>query len=135
MRSMMRHAILAAALFTTLGFPGCVSTDPEKGFADVERNVQQRMNGQRIRWNRGTAADAAVSAEVRDLLGSPLTPEAAVQIALLNNRSLQALYEDLSIGQADLVEAGLLRNPVFDADIRFASGGGGVGFEMALVQD
>jgi cobalt-zinc-cadmium efflux system outer membrane protein len=135
MRSMMKRTLLSAALLTTLTFPGCTSTDPSNKFADVQRDVEQRTNGQKIRWNRGTAADAAVAEEVRGLLATPLMPEAAVQIALLNNRSLQALYEDLSIGQADLVEAGLLRNPVFDADIHFPVSGGGFGLEMALVQD
>jgi len=40
-----------------------------------------------------------------------------VQIALLNNKDLQATYEDLSIAQADLVQAGLLQNPVFGASL------------------
>ena len=53
----------------------------------------------------------------------------------MNNRSLQATYEELNIAQADLVAAGLLRNPVFDAEVRFPTKGGGTGLEMAVVQD
>ena len=73
-------------------------------------------------------ADAAVATRVNAMLQSELSAEQAVQIALLNNRRLQATYEDLMVAQADLVSAGLLRNPVFDAEIRFpASGSGGTG--------
>ncbi|MDP9002983.1 MAG: TolC family protein, partial [Myxococcota bacterium] len=36
------------------------------------------------------------------------------------NPSLQAMYEDLGVAQADVVQAGLLRNPVFSADITTA---------------
>jgi cobalt-zinc-cadmium efflux system outer membrane protein len=41
-------------------------------------------------------------------------------VALLNSRSLQALYADLGVAQADLVQAGLLKNPVFDGAVRYA---------------
>jgi cobalt-zinc-cadmium efflux system outer membrane protein len=38
-----------------------------------------------------------------------------VQIALLNNQNLQAVYEGLGVAQADLVAAGLLKNPTLSA--------------------
>jgi cobalt-zinc-cadmium efflux system outer membrane protein len=40
---------------------------------------------------------------------------------LLNNPNLQALYEDLGVSQADVVEAGLLENPVIFGQARFPS--------------
>ena len=45
----------------------------------------------------------------------PLTyiGHAAVQVALLNNRGLQAVYAELGIAEADLVQAGRMRNPGF----------------------
>ena len=42
-----------------------------------------------------------------------LTSEEAVSIALWNSPSFQATLADLGMARADLVEAGLLRNPVF----------------------
>ena len=42
-----------------------------------------------------------------------LTSQEAVAIALWNSPSFQATLADLGIARADLVEAGLLRNPVF----------------------
>lgn len=97
---------------------GCASVPKEAGFPDVQKLIEQRI-GWRVHWNQGTPEDTAVADAVRSMLRQELTPDAAVQIALLNNRSLQATYEDLGIAQADVVQAGLLRNPVFLASFRF----------------
>ena len=56
------------------------------------------------------------------LLKNDLAVEDAVAIALLNNRTLTATYEELSISQADVVQAGLLRNPRFSAGMTTAEG-------------
>ena len=98
---------------------GCASTNPASGFREVSAAVQDRT-GHALRWNRGTGADAATDAAVRELLSHPLTPATAVEVALLRNPRLQATYEDLSLAQADVVQAGLLSNPVFSADITTA---------------
>jgi cobalt-zinc-cadmium efflux system outer membrane protein len=58
-----------------------------------------------------------------------------VQVALLNNRTLQAVYEDLSLAQADLVEAGLLRNPILSGEVRFGIDEPGTGASLDVVQD
>lgn len=113
---------------------GCATVPREAGFADVRANVAERTGGKRVVWNRGGEADAAVAAEVRALVNQELPLEQAVQVALLNNRNLQAVYEDLMVAQADLVAAGLLSNPVFDAEIRFFDGAP-ASVEGAVVQD
>jgi cobalt-zinc-cadmium efflux system outer membrane protein len=48
---------------------------------------------------------------------------------------MQALYESLGIAEADLVEAGLLSNPVFDAEIRFFRGTADPSAEVNLLQN
>ena len=48
-----------------------------------------------------------------------LTVDAAVQIALLNNRSLQATFEEIGLSAADLIEAGAIPNPSIDLSVRF----------------
>ncbi len=48
---------------------------------------------------------------VDTLLLEPLSAEAAVQVALLNNRGLQAAYNDLGISQASFIQASLPPNP------------------------
>lgn len=95
-----------------LALTGCASVPRDAGFADVRQSVSSRL-GEQVEWRRGGAEDAAVDAQVQAALHEPLSVDAAVRIALLNNRNLQAEYEELGIAQADLVQAGLLRNPIF----------------------
>ena len=92
---------------------GCATFDQRAGFSDVSAAVEAR-SGKRVVWHLGTELDAQVDQEVRALLQDTLTADGAIQVALLNNRDLQALYAELGVAQADLVQAGLLRNPVFD---------------------
>ena len=61
----------------------------------------------------GEKAAAPGRARVRRLLASILSADAAVQIALLNNRGLQADYNELGIAEAAMVEASLPPNPAF----------------------
>lgn len=113
---------------------GCATVPRDAGFPQVQSLVADRGVG-RVHWNQGSPEDEAVAAAVRQLLQSDLTAEAAVQIALLNNRHLQATYADLAVAQADVVQAGLLKNPVFEADFKIHEGSGDLAFEGSIVQD
>ena len=53
----------------------------------------------------------AARVEVERLLKRPLTADSAVQIALLNNRGLQAAYNELGIAEAIRVQQSLPPNP------------------------
>jgi len=129
---MTRSPILLLAAF--LGLSGCASMQPGRGFDDVQRSVSERT-GMQVHWDNGSPDDEEAATAVRSLLEHELTPEAAVQVALLNNRALQAIYEELDIAQADLVQAGLLNNPVFGGEVRFATDGGGSGVVLDLTQE
>ena len=132
MNGIIKPAITLVASATLL--VGCTSVPKEAGFGDVRSAVEQRT-GQRVQWNRLTGDDRAVGTAVNELLAEGLTEDRAVQVALLNNRNLQATYEDLRVAQADVVQAGLLKNPIFDADVKFVEGGEGHLIEIAVVQD
>jgi cobalt-zinc-cadmium efflux system outer membrane protein len=106
-------------LVTCLALMGCASTNAEPGFRDMAATVRART-GQELRWNRSGAADAAIGRTVHELLSTPLTAATAVRIALLRNPRLQATYEQLSLAQADVAQAGLLSNPVLSADVTSA---------------
>jgi len=69
------------------------------------------------------------------LLGEELTLDAAVRVALLNNRKLRATYERLGVAQADLVQAGLLPNPFIHAGLRLPVTTPGASAELSLTQD
>ena len=91
---------------------------PQASFARVRQTVAQRT-GRNVRWNRDDAAEAAVAGTVHALLQRDLNADTAVQIALLNNRELQARFEEIGLAQADVIEAGQLTNPSFAASFRF----------------
>lgn len=113
---------------------GCASVPREAGFPDVQKTVTERT-GQHVQWNRLSADDHAVDTAIRDMLAEVLTADGAVQIVLLNNRNLQATYEDLGVAQAEVVQAGLLSNPVFDGEFKFHEGSGNLAFEGSVVAD
>jgi len=113
---------------------GCATFDQRAGFSDVSTAVEAR-SGKRVVWNLSTELDAQVAQEVHALLHDTLTADGAVQVALLNNRELQALYAELGVAQADLVQAGLLRNPVFDGGVRFLLGGGPAKLDLSAALD
>lgn len=124
------------ALFTVglLLLGGCARMKPGLGFDGVGKSVSERT-GMRVHWNNGTDADREVGEAIGSMLSRELSVEEAVQIALLNNHRLQAVYEDLNLAQADIVQAGLLKNPVFDAQVRFGEAGVGTAFDLAIMQD
>ena len=128
----MRRAVFALATL----LPACASTSAAPAFHDTAQLVEART-GRRIFWNQGGTADEAVSRGIRGLLAQDLTVDAAIQIALLNNEDLQAIYEELSIAQADLVQAGLLQNPTLSGGLTVPVAGLDVatGFDLGVAQD
>jgi outer membrane protein, heavy metal efflux system len=125
------RGLLGAALLVG----GCASIQKERGHAEVAAIVEERL-GRKTRWNQGTPEDAEVDRHLDALLKEHLTEDHAVEVALLNNPSLQATYEELGVSQADMVQAGLLSNPVIGGSIGFPISGGGISeHEVSLVQD
>ena len=105
-----------------LGLSGCASVDLRAGFPDVRAAVEERY-ATKIVWNNDTELDHEAAEKVRSLLQRKLTADNALQIAMLNNRDLQAIYTELGVAQADLVQAGLFRNPIVDAAVLFPLSG------------
>ena len=113
--------------------------DPDPTFRKVQEDVKRRI-GNRVSWNASSSTREKDASQVHDCiheaLQKELTVESAVQIALLNNQRLQATYETLGIAQADLVQAGLFKNPIFGISLRFENlVGSNHIIEMGLVQN
>lgn len=108
----MNLRTLATAAVSFFALMGCASTSPKPAFDDVARTVETR-SGHKVRWEQGSPDDREADKAIDRLLGGALTADAAVQIALLANPALRGKFEELAIAQADLVQAGLLKNPVF----------------------
>jgi len=75
--------------------------------------------GTNVKWQRDEASREETAPAVRKLLGKPLTVSSAVQIALLNNRNLQATFEEIGIAQANVLEAVTVPNPSIEFDVQF----------------
>ena len=102
-------AAVAAALFAS-GLAGCASPDPGAAFKTVEDAIRPHVQAE-TRWTRQVGDRAASTARATELLAKPLDAEAAVQVALLNHRGLQAAFDELEIAEADRVRALSLPNP------------------------
>ena len=102
----------AAALFAAvLGLlAGCASVDPRPAHQAVE-HLTRPHTGQPLTVLTDEASQVAAADQVRQLLAEPLQAEAAVRVALLNHRGLQARLAQLGISQAELAQATSLPNP------------------------
>src|SRR5262245_24196011 len=116
------------------GLTGCTSVDLRAGFPEVSAAVEGRA-ALKVAWNSGTELDREAAEQVRSLLARKLTADDAVQIAALNNRDLQALYSELGLAQADLVQAGLFKNPILDAAVFFPLSGVRPDFQLSVVMN
>ncbi len=125
--------VLLLAVFP-LAFVGCTTTNPKAAFDDMGRQVSSRT-GQQVRWMRDDAERGDMEKAVEVLLQTNLTAQSAVAIALLNNRSLQADFEEIGVSQADLSAASRLRNPEFEGFWRFPDHGPNLNAEYSIAQD
>ncbi len=109
-RSGKRVGPLASVVL--LGLSGCAPFSSDAGMS-----VVSDITGSAIRKDVAfvrSAEDAArADGTVRRLMSRPLTVDAAVQVALLNNKGLQAAYNELALAETDLVQQSLPPNPTF----------------------
>ncbi len=115
-----------------LGLTGCASVNLSAGFPEVRAAVEDRY-ATKLVWNKGTELDKEAEEKLRALRQKKLTADDAVQIAMLNNRDLQAIYTELGLAQADLVQAGLFRNPILDAAVLFPLSGVRPDIQLSVV--
>ena len=116
-------------LFVLFSLSGCASFTSDGGMASVEQATKTRI-GYDVQWIRTDADRELASTRVRELLQKPLSIDDAVQIAILNNRGLQASFDELGISEADVVSAGRIPNPHFT--LRRASVGDQYTIEQTL---
>ena len=97
---------------------GCATLSPDGNALDVQQLAEGKTGGVAVTLARDPKADSATVAE---LLKAPLSAEAAVRIALLNNPKLQASLATLGVSDADRVQMGRPPNPHFSIG-RFTAG-------------
>lgn len=102
----------ASALLALLFLAGCATLSPDGGVDKVQSLVRERV-GDDVTLPQKDADQESVATATRALLKSPLTVEAAVQVAMLNNAGLKVRLAEVGISEADLIQAGRLPNPGF----------------------
>jgi outer membrane protein TolC len=112
MKVTMKNVLRLAILSLSISLASCTSFSPDGGFSSVQGVAEKRLD-KKLVWAKTPEQQKLVQDEVRRLLGKPLSVDDAVQLALLNNRGLQAHYAELGLSEADLVSAGRIPNPHF----------------------
>ncbi|MGF6542183.1 TolC family protein [Paraburkholderia youngii] len=113
---------------------GCTTFSKDGGFNTVSSTASERL-GKAAVYVKTDEDREAVFRRTQELLAKPLGMDDAVQVALLNNRGLQASYGELGISEADLVQAGRLPNPGFTFSRTHWSDGFGISraFSMGVL--
>ncbi|MQW86114.1 TolC family protein [Sinorhizobium saheli] len=106
---------LAATLALPLVLGGCVSASEyaakNAGFFSVETKTAEAAGKQTV-WIQNQQQARVVSDRVKTLMAKKtIDVETAVQVALLNNKGLQAAYADLGDSAADAWQSTMLVNP------------------------
>jgi outer membrane protein TolC len=105
----------ALAIAGALLLSACRSLSPDGGMTTVAAVAGEGLNKNVVKIS--SAGDAALARdEVSRLLHTPLSADAAVQIALLNNGGLQAAYNRLGVAEAVAVQASRPPLPSFSYD-------------------
>ena len=115
--------VIAAAAATMLS--GCASFSADQGMGVVNAVARKDIGIAAHAIRNGDDA-AAARASTHRLLHRPLTVESAVAIALLNNKGLQAAYNELGIEEARRIRDSLPPNP----SISFTAIGGAAEVEV-----
>jgi len=103
---------LAAAAVAAVCLSACAPFSADGGM-DVVSRIAAATIRKDVAFVRSAEDAAQADAAVRRLLSHNLTVDAAVQVALLSNKGLQAAYNELALAEADLVGASLPPNPIF----------------------
>lgn len=107
---------------------GCSGVSRDAGYQTVQQSVERSITP------KISPADTAATAR-KAMLSEPLTADAAVRLAMANNRELLASFEEVGIARGDLVAAGVLPNPNFKGSVRWRESSPGSNPELELTWD
>lgn len=113
---------------------GCVSVSTKRELNDIQKKIEQRTN-KSLGWNFNSENETFREQKIKTALQDKLTVDTAVEITLINNPSLQATFEELGIAKAEIVQAGLLKNPTFQGSLRQPNHDGEANKEFEIKQD
>ena len=107
-----RYRALLSATAGALLLSGCATFSPDAGLSIAQTVAYAELNKDIVKVT-SDAESLAVQTRAQQLLRRPLSPDAAVQIALLKNRGLQADFSELGVSEAEYIAATLPPAPTF----------------------
>ena len=128
-QNIMNSRTLMALVSASFVLGGCATFSKDGGFGGVQQTTQQHIK-QEVVWPKTEAEQSKISDRVKELLQQRIDVDCAVQIALLNNKGLQASFYQLGVSEADVVQAGRFPNPKFA--MRYTKNGENYNIEQAL---
>ncbi len=123
------YSLTPLALAAVLLLSGCASFSEDGGMRTVSTLADVRTGAP------AALADKGGEDKLASLLAQPLDADSAVRIALMNNHGMKVALAELGASEADLVQAGRLRNPGLSFGRSHGSHGNeidrGVSFDLA----
>lgn len=113
-------------------FCGCATVDPRPDYRRLDERVAQSVGLMVVERPEDAAA---VERVVADRLADGLTAREAMELCLLNNPRIRAAYLNVGVVRAEVVQAGLFRNPGLSIAMQMPDGGGLTNIEMSVAQN
>jgi len=127
-----RYLLVLTALAWTLFSLSCATVDPSQDYSRAHELIEQTTGVQQV---HDPDAKPLTSEQIEQIFADGLSIDQAVQLALLNNRKLQAAFMEIGIARADWVQSGLLKNPNIGAAVLFPVDGGRSMVEAGIAQN
>lgn len=124
-----RLAVGAASIVILIVSGGCATLDPSADYGRARRLAEVASGADTVSVH---GQDTRIPEEIATALKDGVTRQEAVELALLNNKQLQAALYEIGVSRADLVQSGLLANPSLGAAVRFPRDGGDATVEARL---
>lgn len=121
-----------AGLAAVVCCAGCAGVDARPDFRRARDLIAGRTGAAGV-YDPSEAA--LVEERVTRALADGLTIDEAVSVALLNNPSFQAAFNEIGVSRAELVQSGLLTNPTASLALQFPEGGGRAKLNAGLAQE
>lgn len=115
------HRTTIGLALTLLLATSCVQVEPRPDF-EKARDLVEESTGRQEVFDPYTPV--LTEEERSAILAEGLSLDEALRLALINNRDLQAEFQEIGVAHADWVQAQLLSNPSLDVLLRFPTDGG-----------
>lgn len=128
----MNHCTPRRSRFLVFGsalIVACAQVDPEPDYQRARRLIEESTGRADV---YDPYAAPLHDQEIETFLADGLSLEEALDLALRNNRKLQADFQEIGLAHTDWVQAKLLSNPSLEFLLRFPTGGGSSLLEAAL---